>query len=76
MSKEEILKQIEELEQEAKEIEAEQANIDHMLSLVSGGRLDAYASHIAKLQSAVNARYIQWSKKADILSAEANKLVA
>lgn len=76
MNKEEILKRLAALEQEAAEICAEQANLRHMLELAHGGRADALQSHLLKMQLSINARIVRWNQECDLLETEAKKLAA
>lgn len=76
MSKEEILKRLEVLEREAIEIRAEREYIEHTLSLVNGGKLDAAMSHLKKMQVAVEVRISKWNKECDMLEVEVNKIAA
>lgn len=69
-----ILERIKQLEIEAKEIAAEQDNINHMLSLVNGGRSDEIHSHLQRLQMALNTKIILWNKECDKLDLETREL--
>lgn len=79
MSKEQILKRLNELEAERQELIAEQHNIDSLHNYVvsdDASRTDEFRHMLQRRQVAVNLRARQWEIEVEQLEKEADALAA